>query len=452
MATKSASPEAFQILQEIGVIDLPEGWDIVRVESLLCDERGIAVGVMYPGDHDPAGVPLIKAGDLSGDRINPRPEFRITTDKHHEYRRTELAGGELLISLVGDVGRCALVPPKMAGWNAARAIAVLRFGRPADAAFVRDCLMSSPLQHLMQTWSTTTVQATLNLKEIRQIPLPWPPKEQRDAIVHILRTLDDKIELNRTINRTLETLARATFKEWFVEFDPVRAKAEGRKPYGMDDVMVALFPDVFEDSRLGKIPRGWQIKALDQIADFLNGLALQNFPPQGADSLPVIKIAQLRSGDTKGSDRASTDVPSDYVVSDGDVLFSWSGSLEVVIWTGGRGALNQHLFKVSSATYPKWFVFHWVREHLPDFQAIAAGKATTMGHIQRHHLSDAMLPVPPDPLLATADRVMQPLLEAWIANALQNRTLAAIRDALLPKLISGEIQLKDAENVVEDTA
>lgn len=287
----------------------------------------------------------------------------------------------------------------------------------------------------------------LNRNDLHRSSVWLPPVREQRAIAEILGTLDDKIELNRRMNETLEAIARGIFKSWFVDFDPVRAKAEARKPYGMDDAIAALFPDVFEDSPLGKIPRGWQIKALDQIADFLNGLALQNFPPQGDDSLPVIKIAQLRSGDTKGSDRASTDVPSDYVVSDGDVLFSWSGSLEVVIWTGGRGALNQHLFKVSSATYPKWFVFHWVGEHLPDFQAIAAGKATTMGHIQRHHLSEAILPVPPEPLLVIADRVMRPLFEAWVANALQNHTVAAIRDALLPKLISGEIRVKATENI-----
>ena len=212
MAAKSPSPAALQILAEIGVIDLPGDWDIVRVETLLCEDRGISVGVMYPGYHDPTGIPLIRAGDLAGSRINPRPEFQITPDKHHEYRRTELAGGELLISLVGDVGRCAMVPPLMAGWNVARAIGVLRFSRSADAAFVRACLMSSPLQHLMQSWSTTTVQTTLNLKEIRQIPLPWPPKKQRDAIVHILGMLDDKIELNRRMNETMEAMARALFK------------------------------------------------------------------------------------------------------------------------------------------------------------------------------------------------------------------------------------------------
>jgi type I restriction enzyme, S subunit len=128
-----------------------------------------------------------------------------------------------------------------------------------DASFVRLCLLSQPLQYLMQAWATTTVQATLNLKEIRQIPLPWPPKNQRDAIANIVDALDDKIELSRRMNETLEAMARAIFKSWFVDFDPVRAKAEGRQPFGMDAATAALFPNSFQDSPLGKIPKGWRI-------------------------------------------------------------------------------------------------------------------------------------------------------------------------------------------------
>jgi type I restriction enzyme S subunit len=324
---------------------------------------------------------------------------------------------------------------------------LVRESAAVDKQFLSYLLRTPEYRHEILASATGTTVKHTSPNRILAYKTALPPLPEQHAITRILGTLDDKIELNRRKNETLEAIAQAFFKSWFFDFDPVRAKAEGRQPCDMDDATAALFPDVLDDSRLGKIPRGWQIKALDQIADFLNGLALQNFPPQDEDSLPVIKIAQLRSGDTKGSDRASTDVPSDYVVSDGDILFSWSGSLEVVIWTGGRGALNQHLFKVSSATYPKWFVFHWLREHLPNFQAIAAGKATTMGHIQRRHLSEAILPVPPEPLLATANRVMQPLLDAWIADALQNRTLTAIRDALLPKLISGKIRVKTAEKI-----
>ncbi|WDT79484.1 MAG: restriction endonuclease subunit S [Candidatus Manganitrophus sp.] len=220
-----------------------------------------------------------------------------------------------------------------------------------------------------------------------QLVVPAPDDEQR-AIAHILGTLDDKIELNRRMSETLEAMARALFKSWFVDFDPVRAKVEGRDP-GLPQALADLFPARLVDSELGEIPEGWTVRGLDEIARFLNGLALQKYPPKNDSSLPVIKIAQLRAGNTNGADLAGANLEADYIVEDGDVLFSWSGSLECILWAGGRGALNQHLFKVTSIEYPKWFYYLWIRRYLADFRHIAAAKATTMGHIQRHHLSEA---------------------------------------------------------------
>ncbi|MEW6114954.1 MAG: hypothetical protein AB1664_22685, partial [Thermodesulfobacteriota bacterium] len=178
------------------------------------------------------------------------------------------------------------------------------------------------------------------------------------------------------------------------------------------------------------------VKSLDEIAHFLNGLALQKYPPGDGPTLPVIKIAQLRKGDAGGADQCNTGVPADYIVGDGDVLFSWSGSLECVLWTGGKGALNQHLFKVTSQEYPKWFYYFWIHEHLPAFRYIAAGKATTMGHIQRHHLTDAKVVVPNADAMTAANRVIAPLVERILGLRIESRTLAALRDALLPKLMS----------------
>jgi type I restriction enzyme S subunit len=206
----------------------------------------------------------------------------------------------------------------------------------------------------------------------------------------VLGALDDKIELNRRMNATLEAMARALFQSWFVDFDPVRAKQEGRKPTGMDDATAALFPDSFRESDVGEIPEGWDVLSLDKTAQYLNGLALQKYPPGDGPTLPVIKIAQLRKGDSCGADRCNTELPPEYIVQDGDVLFSWSGSLEVELWCGGLGALNQHLFKVTSSEFPKWFYLLWTLHHLSEFRLIAAAKATTMGHIQRGHLTAAI--------------------------------------------------------------
>ena len=286
----------------------------------------------------------------------------------------------------------------------------------------------------------------LNSDELKSLEIGLPPDSEQRAIAHILGTLDDKIELNRRRNQTLEAMARALFKDWFVDFGPVRAKMEARDPHLPADLW-RLFPDRLDDD--GK-PEGWSNRPLDEIADFLNGLALQKFPATDPDdSLPVIKIAELRNGVSAKSDRASREVPAKYIIKDGDFLFSWSGSLLAKFWTEGEGALNQHLFKVTSERYPMWFVSHWVHHHLEEFQAIAASKATTMGHIQRGHLKAAMTLCPPDDVLARLGVVMAPLVEQAIHNELESRTLAQLRDTLLPKLISGELRIADAEKFIE---
>ncbi|HRR32930.1 MAG TPA: restriction endonuclease subunit S [Kiritimatiellia bacterium] len=290
---------------------------------------------------------------------------------------------------------------------------------------------------------------------IERFPITLPPLSVQRAIAHILGTLDDKIELNRRQNETLEAMARALFKAWFVDFEPVRAKMEGRWQRGqslpgLPAHLYDLFPDRLVESELGEIPEGWEMRSLDSIANYLNGLALQKFPPESDEEfLPVIKIAQLRAGNTDGADRASARIKPEYVVTDGDVLFSWSGSLEVEVWNGGPGALNQHLFKVTSDTVPKWFYFFATRHYLPAFRAIAAGKATTMGHIQRKHLTDARVAVAPLKSMQEFDAVIAPLFEQFVRNSQQSRTLAQLRDTLLPKLISGGLRVINSDALLE---
>lgn len=254
-----------------------------------------------------------------------------------------------------------------------------------------------------------------------EFELPQP--EVRRATAEVLATLDDRINNLRQSNATIEAIAAAQFKSRFVNFDGVP-------------------PEDMQESELGLIPKGWRVASLDAIADYLNGLALQKFPPESdTEFLPVIKIAQLRAGNTSGADKASTKLKPEYIVQDGDVLFSWSGTLEVEVWTGGRGALNQHLFKVTSCEVPKWFYYFATRQHLSDFRAIAAGKATTMGHIQRGHLTAAKVVVPPPDQMTKHDVVIAPLFEQKINNALRIRTLANLRDALLPCLLAGKLQV-----------
>jgi len=266
-----------------------------------------------------------------------------------------------------------------------------------------------------------------------------PQQSEQRAIGNILGALDDKIELNRQMCKTLET-AQAIFKSWFVDFDPVHAKAAGKQPEGLKPEIAALFPDSFEDSEFGKIPKGWISDGLDRLGAFLNGLALQKYPPNEDNWLPAIKITQLRTNNSQNADRVSESIADDYIVQDGDILFSWSGSLECVIWTGGKGALNQHLFRVTSDEYPKWFIYFWIRYHLPEFRHIAAGKATTMGHIQRHHIRDAKVVIPSHDILDRAHRTINPMFESIVSRSLESKRLENLRDLLTPQLLAGRIR------------
>ena len=272
----------------------------------------------------------------------------------------------------------------------------------------------------------------LNRDNVYEIIEKIPTSDEQRQITKILSDLDSKIELNQQMNKTLEAIGQAIFKHWFVDFEFPNEKGKPYKSSGGEMV----------DSKLGEIPKGWKVKPIDEIANFLNGLALQKYPAESEDKfLPVIKIRELKQGITDASDKASIDIPKEYVINDGDVLFSWSGSLEVVIWTFGKGALNQHLFKVSSKDYPKWFYYYWVLEHLEEYRHIAEGKATTMGHIQRQHLKDSLVLIPDKQTIIKMDKILTPIIDKIIQINVGSRSLSQIRDSLLPKLMSGKIRV-----------
>jgi type I restriction enzyme S subunit len=390
------------------------------------------------------GVIVLRNQNIRNGRLDlSSPSY---TDEAHFVDRTRRATpteGDLVITREAPMGEVCMIPPNLRCCLGQRMV-LLRLNRKhAEPRYLLYALQSQAVQHeIGVNEGTGSTVSNLRIPLLESLPIPTRPLREQRAIAHILGTLDDKMELNRRMNETQGAMARAVFKSWFVDFDPVRAKVEGRDT-GLPQALADLFPDYFEDSELGEIPRGWDVKSLDEIARFLNGLALQKFPPTDGGFLPVIKIAQLRAGNTHGADQASADLDPDYVVADGDILFSWSGSLECVLWAGGRGALNQHLFKVTSADYPRWLCYLGIHVHIDDFRHIAAGKATTMGHIQRRHLSDAKLAVPPSALLDVMDATMSPIIEALWKREVESRTLAALRDALLPKLISGELRVED---------
>ena len=397
-----------------------------------------------------SGYPYVAIPQLRGGRIELSDARRITHEHYVDWtRKAKPSASDVVLSRRCNPGETAVVPPNVEFALGQNLVLLRADGTKVFPPFLR-WLVRGPewWEQIGKFINVGAVFDSLRCADVPNFELRLPPLPEQRAIANILGTLDDKIELNRRMNETLESMARALFKSWVVDFDPVRVKAEGRDPC-LPQPLADLFPARLVDSELGEIPEGWEVKSLDEIARFLNGLGLQKYPPVDGRFLPVIKIAQLRAGNTNDADRASAALEVDYVVQDGDILFSWSGSLECRLWAGGPGALNQHLFKVTSDKYPRWLCYLGIHQHLADFRHIAAGKATTMGHIQRYHLSDAKLPVPPSALLRAMNPVVGPIVESMWRRAVQSRTLTGLRDSLLPKLISGELRLTDAQRTVE---
>lgn len=269
-------------------------------------------------------------------------------------------------------------------------------------------------------------QQNLNAQIIKDYVLKMPSLADQRRITSILSSLDRKIELNNKINADLEEMAQAIFKNWFVDFEPFK---DGK----------------FVDSELGKIPEGWKVGRLTEIASYMNGLAMQKFPPENnEDSLPVLKIKELGQGFCgTDSDRCSCNIKDECKIHNGDVIFSWSGTLLVDVWCGGDCGLNQHLFKVTSKDYPKWFYYYWTKHHLQEFIYIAKDKAVTMGHIKRGHLEEALVAIPDNDSMERAHELFEPILSKMISLRLENSRLSLLRDTLLPRLMSGELEVPE---------
>jgi type I restriction enzyme S subunit len=300
------------------------------------------------------------------------------------------------------------------------------------------------LKTLPITSNSDSAVPGLNRDFAHSIEIRVPEIRGQVTIGEILANIDTKISANENLSGTLEEIAQTIFKSWFIDFDPVKAKMEGEHATDMDAETASFFPDSMEESELGLIPKGWEVRSLDEISEYLNGLAMQKFPVIDENAqLPVVKIAQLRVGNTQGADMASALLEPKFIIKDGDILFSWSGTLEVENWAGGPGALNQHLFKVTGKTVPDWYSYLSTKSFLSFFRGIASGKATTMGHIQRGHLTESKLAIPNLELMNRATEIIEPIIALKTKTSVESRLLAEIRDSLLPRLISGALQIPE---------
>lgn len=262
---------------------------------------------------------------------------------------------------------------------------------------------------------TSTAVPIVNKSSFSQYEIICPDLYIQRKIGDVLSKLDEKIEENIKINNNLEQQAQAIFINEFIS--------------------------------LKMPPDGWKQASLIDIADYLNGLAMQKYRPTDDEiGIQVLKIKELRQGCCdNNSELCSPNIKSEYIIHDGDVIFSWSGSLLVDFWCGGICGLNQHLFKVTSSKYDKWFYYAWTKHHLDRFISVAADKATTMGHIKRDELAKAEVFIPNESDYIRIGALLQPIYDLIISNRIENKKLVLIRDTLLPKLMSGELDVSNID-------
>lgn len=285
--------------------------------------------------------------------------------------------------------------------------------KKVNPKYIKYYCMSDRYKGWVRSFNTGSTRGNINAKTLGNMAIPIPSRKQQDGIVNILASIDEKIKENTEINKNLLDQAQSIFTQEFLMLD--------------------------------HIPEGWQESSLLGIADYLNGLAMQKYRPKDDEQgLPVLKIKELRQGSCDfNSELCSPSIKPEYIVHDGDVIFSWSGSLLVDLWCGGTCGLNQHLFKVTSSTYDKWFYYAWTNHHLQKFAAIAADMATTMGHIKRQELSKAEVLIPSQSDYDRIGGLLAPLYDLVIANRIENRKLASLRDELLPQLMSGQLDISE---------
>ena len=300
---------------------------------------------------------------------------------------------------------------------------------------------------------------TLNRNHVHPMKVMWPPLGEQKRIGEILGLLDDRIALLRETNRVLEAISQALFKSWFVHFDPVHAKQAGRVPDGMDDATAALFPDCFDEAGLEERPQGWGTCAVYEMATYINGAAYKAFDPNvEGRGLPIIKIAELKAGVTGQTAFSDVVMPEKYRILTGDILFSWSGnpdtSIDTFVWPHEPAWLNQHIFRVNPRVpSERAFLLRTLKHMRPVFAELARNKQTTgLGHVTVGDLKRLQIVKPPQAVLECFDRVIAPMHGKIFDNDQRVQTLTTLRDTLLPRLISGQLRLKDSLAAVKEAA
>jgi type I restriction enzyme S subunit len=391
------------------------------------------------------GAYMITAKDIKNGRIQYQTARKTSWDAYRDKLtdKSRPSKGDLLLTKDGSIGRLALCDRDDICIN--QSVALLQSNGKGDFRYIKYLLEAPEYQRKMESDSDGSTIKHIYITRVDKMMIPLPPRKEQEGIVSILGTLDDKIELNRKTNETLEAMAKALFKSWFVDFDPVRAKVEGRSN-GLPAEISDLFPDSFEDSELGGIPRGWRVDSIYSVATVVYGAPFSSSLFNGDGSgIPVARIRDL-PGEAPGV--YTTEVhPKGTLILPGDIAVGMDGEFRAYLWGGEECWMNQRVCKfIPGKKGRTCFLRESIRKPLMDVEM--SETATTVIHLGKGDIDGFRVVVPTQEILDVFSAATTPLYEEVVANKQQTRVLAKIRDALLPKLISGEIRIPDAEKML----
>lgn len=419
--------------------DIPDHWEFTTLGE-ICQRGGgnIQTGPfgsqLHASDYVRVGIPSIMPTNIGDNRIVEDGIVRITEEDANRLGQHRVEVGDIVYSRRGDVEKRALIREREKGWLCGTGCLKVRLGSGVvDPHFASLFLGHPSIREWIVRQAVGATMPNLNTSIMSSVPFALPPLAEQKAIASALGALDDKIELNRRMNATLEAMARALFQSWFVDFEPVRAKMDGREPVGLDPEAAALFPAHFEESALGPIPQGWEVGRLDDVLTLQRGFDLPT-PDRTHGMYPVIAA----SGPNGCHDK--------FMVRGPGVTTGRSGVLGRVFFIHGDfWPLNTSLWVKQFKRVSTAYAFHLL--HGLDFEIFNAGSAVPT--LNRNHVHSLPVVIPPKPIIEAFDTQVMPLMKGQKANEDQSRTLATLRDTLLPKLLSGELQVPNARQLIE---
>ena len=375
--------------------------------------ESISYGIVQPGaERVENSVPVIRVNNFENGKINTNNIKRVASEIEKKYSKTRLKGGELLITVVGTVGATAIATDEMNGWNVARAVSVAKIKESYNVKYIKYCFKNRDVIHQIYGSTNDTVQATLNLSLLKKIILSIPNRVHQDLIVNFLNAFDDKIELLQAQNKTLETMAQTIFKEWFGK-------------YQIGD----------------ELPEGWKVGNIYNVLDVQYGYPFKSkLFNENKEGLPLIRIRDIRKGVTGFYTTESYE--EEFIISSGDVLAGMDAIFQPYLWSGGKGLLNQRACRFIPKDFvSRIFVFEFMKPHLSFYEKTKVG--TTVIHLGKGDLDFIETVIPDKESLLKFKELSTPIEEKIINNQQEIQSLIKTRDTLLPKLMSGQVRVKN---------